>query len=52
MTLTNKEKKKMTEYINRNGKPWFKQRPTKKLMRTVAILMFGETKEKKNARSD
>ena len=30
------------KYINRNNKPWYKQRQTKKLIKTVANLWFGE----------
>jgi len=43
MKLTNEEiQRREIAYVNRNGKPWYKQRQTKKLVKTVAKLMLGE----------
>jgi len=39
-------RKQEIAYVNRNGKPWYKQRQTKKLIKTVAKLMLGESKRK------
>ncbi len=35
------KREKAVEYINRNGKFWYQQIQTKKLIRTVAWLMLG-----------